>query len=100
MRNLIANARRHATSTVTVSVVRDGDRTWVHVDDDGPGIPAELRNAVFERFARLDEARSSDRGGAGLGLAIVAGVAAAHDGGVAAGATPTRGARVSLWLPV
>jgi two-component system OmpR family sensor kinase len=100
VRNLIANARRHATSTVTVSVVRDGDRTWVHVDDDGPGIPAELRNAVFERFARLDEARSSDRGGAGLGLAIVAGVAAAHDGGVAAGATPTRGARVSLWLPV
>lgn len=100
VRNMVANARRHARSTVAVTVEQVGDRAWIHVDDDGPGIPAEQRASVFERFARLDEGRSSDRGGAGLGLAIVAGVAEAHHGGVAAGEAPLGGARVSLWLPM
>jgi signal transduction histidine kinase len=100
VRNLVANARRHARSTVAVTVEVRGDRAWVHVDDDGPGIAVERRATVFERFARLDEGRSSDRGGAGLGLAIVAGVAEAHRGGVAADESPLGGARVSLWLPM
>jgi signal transduction histidine kinase len=55
---------------------------------------------MFERFARLDEARTTDRGGAGLGLAIVASVAAAHGGGAEAGDSPLGGARLSLWLPL
>lgn len=100
VRNLVANARRHASSAVGVSVSSEGGRAWIHVDDDGPGIPVAQRTMVFERFARLDEARSADRGGAGLGLAIVAGVAEAHGGGAIAGDSPTGGARVSLWLPV
>jgi signal transduction histidine kinase len=99
VRNLVANARRHAASTVTVTVERERDRAWVHVDDDGPGIPPAQRATVFERFARLDEARSTDRGGAGLGLAIVAGVAEAHGGGALVSDAPTGGARVSLWFP-
>ena len=99
VRNLVANARRHAPSSVTVSVERQQDRAWVHVDDDGPGIPPAQRATVFERFARLDEARSTDRGGAGLGLAIVAGVADAHGGGTLASDAPTGGARVSICFP-
>jgi signal transduction histidine kinase len=100
VRNLLANAQRHAASRVEVSVVADDDRVWVHVDDDGAGVPEEQRTAMFTRFARLDEARSTDRGGSGLGLAIVASVAIAHRGGVEAGDSPLGGARVSMWFPV
>ena len=99
VRNLLANARRHATAEVEVTVTADGDRVWVHVDDDGPGVDPAARDEMFRRFARLDEARSVDRGGAGLGLAIVASVAASHGGGVSAGDSPLGGARLSLWLP-
>jgi signal transduction histidine kinase len=70
--NLVDNAVRYAVTTVTVDV-RDGagGGAVVSVADDGPGIPAEQRDHVFERFTRLDHARSRDAGGAGLGLAIV-----------------------------
>ena len=99
-RNLLANAQRHAASSVHATVeVADG-RCWLHVDDDGPGIDPATRDDMFWRFARLDEACSVQRGGAGLGLAIVASVAEAHHGGVRASAAPLGGARVSMWLPV
>lgn len=99
-RNLLANAQRHATTQVHATVeVADG-RCWLHVDDDGPGVAPEAAEEMFRRFARLDEARSVQRGGAGLGLAIVASVAEAHHGGVRASAAPLGGARVSMWLPV
>ena len=70
--NLVDNAVRYAATAVTVDV-RDGagGGAVVSVADDGPGIPAEQREHVFERFTRLDHARSRDAGGAGLGLAIV-----------------------------
>ncbi len=100
VRNLAANASRHAAGRVAASVEVDGGRAWVHLDDDGPGIPPAQRASAFARFGRLDEARSTDRGGAGLGLAIVASVADAHDGGTAVGDAPLGGARVSFWLPV
>ena len=72
MANLVDNAVRHAATAVTVEV-RDGTGggAVISVADDGPGIPAEQREHVFERFTRLDDARSRDVGGAGLGLAIV-----------------------------
>lgn len=98
VRNLLANARRHSESGVAVSVEHTEDRVTVHVDDDGPGVPAERRETMFGRFARLDESRSTDRGGSGLGLAIVATVAQVHGGGVAVTDSPLGGARVSLWL--
>jgi signal transduction histidine kinase len=99
VRNLTDNAERHATSTVRLSVSqRDG---WVQLEvaDDGPGIPEADRRRVFERFARLDEARDRPEGGTGLGLAIVGAVAAAHGGSVAVGESQG-GARMVVRLPV
>jgi signal transduction histidine kinase len=69
--NLIDNAVRYAASTVAVGLRTDGPTAELTVTDDGPGIPAEDRERVFDRFTRLDSARSRDDGGAGLGLAIV-----------------------------
>jgi signal transduction histidine kinase len=81
VRNLVDNALRHAASTVRVEVA-DGT---VLVVDDGPGIPAEDAERVFERFVRLDDARSRPGGGSGLGLAIAREVAREHGGDVRVG---------------
>jgi signal transduction histidine kinase len=81
--NLIDNAVRYAKSRVTVAVAREGEWVVLAVTDDGPGIPAAGRERAFDRFARLDTARSRDGaedGGAGLGLAIVRATAAAYGG--------------------
>ncbi|MEO3800069.1 ATP-binding protein [Nonomuraea sp. B1E8] len=78
--NLVDNAVRHAASTVRVGVRAEGDQAVLEVADDGPGIPPEHREAVFDRFTRLDEARARDAGGAGLGLPIARDIAALHDG--------------------
>src|SRR5262249_5502565 len=64
--NLIDNAVRHAASTVAVSLGTDGGAAVITVTDDGPGIPEPDRERVFNRFTRLDTARSRDEGGAGL----------------------------------
>jgi two-component system OmpR family sensor kinase len=82
--NLLANARRHTPpgTTVTVSVSRVPAGARLRVADDGPGLPEELRGRVFERFTRADSSRTRDSGGAGLGLALVHAIVAAH-GGVA-----------------
>ncbi len=69
--NLLDNAQRYATSVVTVRVTDDRNHTTFAVDDDGPGIEAADRDAVFQRFTRLDDARDRDAGGSGLGLPIV-----------------------------
>jgi signal transduction histidine kinase len=81
--NLVDNAVRYAKSQVTVAVGREGNWVVLAVADDGPGIPAADRERAFDRFARLDTARSRDGaedGGAGLGLAIVRATAAAYGG--------------------
>jgi signal transduction histidine kinase len=81
--NLVDNAVRYAKSAVVVSVSRDGAWAEMAVTDDGPGIPAADRERAFDRFARLDDARSRDgdeAGGAGLGLAIVRATAQAYGG--------------------
>ncbi|HEX5497291.1 MAG TPA: ATP-binding protein [Mycobacteriales bacterium] len=82
--NLVDNAVRHASAAVTV-VVGPVDPTWavVAVCDDGAGIPEAHRAAVFDRFTRLDDARSRQSGGAGLGLAIVGDTVRAHGGTIA-----------------
>ncbi len=81
VRNLIDNATRHAAQSVRVSLTSGPGVTLV-VEDDGPGIPAEHREAVFERFTRLDEGRARDAGGLGLGLAMVQSIALHHGGTV------------------
>jgi len=92
--HLVANAVRNASGRVGVSI----DGRAVHVDDDGPGIPADQRDAVVRRFVRLDEGRGRDSGGAGLGLAVASDVAAAHGGRLVITDSPLGGARVSMLL--
>ncbi|WP_405822239.1 ATP-binding protein [Streptomyces sp. NBC_01390] len=98
--NLLDNAQRHARSAVTVSVRREGARAVVEVADDGDGVPEADRERVFERFVRLDAARSRDDGGAGLGLAIARDVAVRHGGTLTVGEAATGGALFELRLPV
>jgi signal transduction histidine kinase len=98
--NLLDNAARHARSGVGVTVSRRDDTARLVVDDDGPGIPASERQRVFERFARLDDARARDRGGAGLGLSLVKAIVERHRGRVAIDDSPSGGARVIVELPV
>ena len=98
LRNLLDNAIRHATARVEVTVSTAPEAVTVTVSDDGPGVPPNQRSRIFERFVRLDEARSMDDGGAGLGLAIVRDVAHAHGGTIEiTDATP--GASFLLSLP-
>ncbi len=100
LRNLVDNAKRHASSTVAVSVRAEGDLAVIEVDDDGNGVPEADRARVFERFVRLDEARSRGDGGSGLGLAIVAELVAAHGGTVEAASSPALGgARFRVTVP-
>jgi signal transduction histidine kinase len=98
--NLLDNAERHARSTVTVSV-RAAERggVVVEVSDDGAGVPPKERERIFERFVRLDEARTRDDGGAGLGLAIARDVAVRHGGRLTVDGAREGGARFELWLP-
>jgi signal transduction histidine kinase len=96
--NLVANAVRHAGSGVTLTVRRSADQVVMTVTDDGPGIPEQDRARVFDRFTRLDDARTRDGGGAGLGLAIVRELVRLHAGSVTLGdAAP--GLRVAVALP-
>jgi two-component system OmpR family sensor kinase len=76
--NLVDNARRHGAGTILLEAEKVDGRLLLHVRDEGPGFPPELLPRAFDRFTRADEAR--ERGGAGLGLAIVAAIARAHDG--------------------
>ncbi len=99
VRNLLDNAARHARSTVVVAVREAEDAVELVVEDDGPGIPEDDRQRVFERFVRLDEARARDAGGSGLGLAIVRELASAHGGTVRADRGVLGGARVTVRLP-
>jgi len=100
VRNLIDNASRHASSRVALGLRAEGDEVVLTVEDDGQGIPSEQRQAVFERFVRLDESRQRGSGGAGLGLALVAAVASAHGGAVAVCDSALGGARFELMLPL
>lgn len=95
--NLLSNADRYGDSRVWI-VIRDcGGQAEVEVLDDGPGIPQEMRERVFERFIRLEHNRSRDTGGSGLGLPIARDIAKAHGGTLEVGSGP--GGRLILRLP-
>ncbi|MFZ4292861.1 ATP-binding protein [Streptomyces cellulosae] len=98
--NLLDNAERHARERITVTVRREGGEAVVGVADDGEGVAEADRERIFERFVRLDAARSRDDGGAGLGLAIARDVAVRHGGTLTAGAAPAGGALFELRLPL
>jgi signal transduction histidine kinase len=98
--NLLANALRYARRKVNVTVMRDKDLYRLVVEDDGEGIPEGDRMAIFRAFTRLDTSRNRDTGGFGLGLAIVARIAALHRGRVIAEASPSLGgAKLALEWP-
>ncbi|SMD26957.1 sensor histidine kinase [Kibdelosporangium aridum] len=80
LRNLLDNAERHAASRTTVTLAVSTGQAVLTVTDDGAGIPEPDRERVFDRFVRLDEARTRDRGGSGLGLAIAREIAREHGG--------------------
>lgn len=99
VRNLTDNAVRHADQKVLVSLEADDNQLRLMVDDDGSGVPVEARGSIFERFARLDEARGRDGGGAGLGLALVKAIAEAHGGTVTVEDSTLGGACFVVALP-
>jgi two-component system, OmpR family, sensor kinase len=95
--NLVDNSLRHGAGRVELAAERAGAAVELHVRDDGPGFPPDFISSAFERFTRGDPARG--RGGAGLGLAIVAAIARAHGGAVGARNLEPGGADVWLSLP-
>ncbi len=99
VQNLADNAVRHAATHVRLTVAATGDGVELRLDDDGPGVPEESRERVFDRFARLDEGRARAAGGSGLGLAIVRGLVTSHDGTVRVGTSDLGGAAFVVRLP-
>ena len=97
--NLVANAHRHA-ERVTLGGSRDGRFLTIHIDDDGPGIPAENRDDVFRPFVRLDQSRNQDAGGTGLGLSIARDIARSHGGDIMLGDSALGGLRATVRIPV
>lgn len=99
--NLLANALRYtdAPGQVHVSLARQDARCCLRVDDSAPGVPVEALPRLFDRLFRVDASRSRAHGGAGLGLAIVAAIVAAHEGTVEAQPSTLGGLRVDVRLP-
>jgi signal transduction histidine kinase len=99
LRNLVDNAARHAKSTVALTLDATPDTVELTVADDGPGIPEADRRRVFDRFVRLDDDRSRQGGGTGLGLPITRDIVTAHGGTVTVDRSPSGGAAVLIRLP-
>lgn len=97
--NVLSNATRHAQH-VWVSADRRDSSIEVQVDDDGPGVPADQREAVFKPFFRLDPSRNLQTGGAGLGLTIARDVMRRHGGDIVLGESARGGLNVTLRLPL
>ena len=97
--NLVSNAAKHAPS-ISISGQRDHRWLTITVDDDGPGIPANMREEVFKPFLRLDNARNQDEGGTGLGFAIARDIARSHGGDIMLGDSPMGGLRATVRVPV
>lgn len=95
LRNLVDNAVRHRRATVTIRCWREGASAGWVVEDDGPGVPEDHRNHIFDRFFTTERAR----GGTGLGLAIVQAITRAHGGGVVLEAPFGAGAKFRVVLP-
>ncbi len=100
--NLLANVRAHTPegTTTTVRLDQIGGEAEIEVRDSGPGMPQEEARHIFERFYRVDPARSRTSGGSGLGLSIVWAIVAAHGGTVTATSAPGEGMAVSVRIPL
>ncbi|MDQ0471576.1 sensor histidine kinase [Labrys wisconsinensis] len=96
--NIVENGVKHA-GTVTATLRGRADRIEIEVADDGPGIPAELRERVFEPFFKADAARTQDGGGFGLGLSIARDIVQRHGGTISLANRDPRGLKVRIHLP-
>ena len=99
VRNLLDNAERYARAEISITLSERANTVTVAVADDGPGIPPEQRERVFERFTRLDDSRATATGGTGLGLAIAREIVQRHGGTISVGANGDAGARFEVRLP-
>ena len=97
--NLLRNAQKYAAGRILLSAARTGGGVEITVDDDGPGIPVEERDKVFDPFYRLDRSRDRATGGFGLGLSIARKAVALHGGSLHADGAPLGGARFVIKLP-
>ena len=100
--NLVDNAIKYGRTQGHVTVsgrVTDAEKIEIQVRDDGPGIPAEALERIFERFYRVDKARSRDQGGTGLGLSIVKHIIQSHGGEVWAESELGKGTTFFFTLP-
>jgi signal transduction histidine kinase len=98
--NLVDNAIKHTSpdGRITLSLGKDDKWAWIEVNDDGVGIPAEHLPKIFDRFYRVDKARSRAQGGTGLGLAIVKSIAELHGGRVTVSSALGKGSTFTIWL--
>jgi signal transduction histidine kinase len=99
VRNVLDNAARHGATKVAVSLIEDGQYAVLSISDNGDGIPPEFHRSVFDRFVRVDEARSTVNGGTGLGLAIAKEIVVAHSGTIEIDSEYTSGARFVIRIP-
>jgi signal transduction histidine kinase len=100
IRNLIDNALRYGGPNIVITLREESGEAVLTVADDGPGVPAALQETIFQRFTRVDEARSTAAGGAGLGLAIVREIVELHGGSVVLDPEHSTGARFVVRFPL
>jgi len=100
VRNVLENAERHRRAVVRLRLSEVADQALLEIDNDGPLVPVEDRTRIFSRFVRLDDSRTRDTGGAGLGLAIVAEVVSAYGGTVEVEDSPDGWCRFAVRLPL
>ncbi|WP_328774697.1 sensor histidine kinase [Deinococcus aquaedulcis] len=98
--NLVSNALKAGAQTITLRSARLGDEVRLSVQDDGPGIPADQLERLFDRFYRLEDSRSRDQGGAGLGLSIARGIVDAHGGRIWLESEVGAGTTAHVQLPI
>ena len=100
--NLVSNALKAGARTITLSSQpqEDGAEVRLSVQDDGPGIPEDQLDRLFDRFYRLEDSRSRDVGGAGLGLSIARGIVDAHGGRIWLESEVGRGTASHVQLPI
>ena len=99
VKNLVSNALRHAETTVFITLGERGDMVRLTVADDGPGVPTQARDRIFERFGRADGARAGSDRGVGLGLAIVSDIVERHGGTINYDDSQSKGACFVVDLP-
>ena len=100
VRNLLENAQRYGAGRIAVRLECDRAFARLSIEDDGPGIPSHERSRVFDRFTRLEDSRSRQGGGAGLGLALCRGLVEAHEGQIEIERAELGGARFVVTLPL